>query len=201
MSDSVPQVHLVRHGATEWSVAGKHTGRTDIPLSASGRAQAEALRTRLHALKVENVFSSPLVRARETAALAGFASEAETDADLLEWDYGTFEGRRTSEIRAEQPGWDLFEQGCPGGEGVDAVAARADRFIARIRKLDGNVLLFAHRDILRVIAARWVSWPGVEARRLYLEPASLSILGYDHGSLDEPILRVLNDYDHARSPP
>ncbi len=200
MSDSLQQVHLVRHGATEWSVAGKHTGRTDIPLSASGRAQAEGLRTRLHAVQVNRVFTSPLVRARETAALAGFASGAEADSDLLEWDYGTFEGRRTSEIRAEQPGWDLFERGCPGGESVGDVAARADRVIARIREVGGNVLLFAHRDILRVIAARWVSWPGMEARRLYLEPASLSILGYDHGSLDEPILRVLNDFDHDRSP-
>ncbi len=200
MSDSLPQVHLVRHGATEWSSAGKHTGRTDIPLSSSGRAQAEGLRPRLHTVQVNRVFTSPLVRARETAALAGFASGAEADADLLEWDYGTFEGRRTSEIRAEQPGWDLFEHGCPGGESVGDVAARADRLIARMRKVGGNVLLFAHRDILRVIAARWVSWPGAEARRLYLEPASLSILGYDHGSLDEPILRVLNDYDHDHSP-
>ena len=200
MSDSLPQVYLIRHGATEWSVAGKHTGRTDIPLTASGRAQAEALRARLRALQADRVFTSPLVRARETAALAGFASEAEADADLVEWDYGTFEGRRTSEIRADQPGWDLFEHGCPGGERVDEVAARADRVIARIRKAGGKVLLFAHRDILRIIAARWVSWPGVEARRLYLEPASLSILAYDHGSLDEPILRVLNDYDHDRSP-
>ena len=200
MSDSLQQVHLIRHGATDWSVAGKHTGRTDLPLTASGRAQAESLRARLHALKVDKVLTSPLVRARETAVLAGFASEIEEESDLLEWDYGTLEGQRTSEIRAAQPGWDLFEQGCPGGERVGDLAMRADRVIACVRKLGGNVLLFAHRDILRVIAARWVGWPGVEARRLYLEPASLSILGYDHGSLDEPILRVLNDYDHGHSP-
>jgi probable phosphoglycerate mutase len=200
MSDSIQQVHLVRHGATEWSVAGKHTGRTDIPLTVSGRAQAESLRERLQDLKVDKVFSSPLVRARETAVLAGFASDIEAEPDLLEWNYGTFEGQRTSEIRAAQPGWDLFEHGCPGGETVAEVAARADRVIARVRELGGRVLLFAHRDILRVIAVRWVGWPGVEARRLYLEPASLSILGYDHGSIDEPILRVLNDYDHGRPP-
>lgn len=195
MSDSLPQVYLVRHGATDWSVAGKHTGRTDISLNERGREQARALQSRLSELRVEAVLTSPLVRARETAALAGFAERAEVDPDLAEWDYGALEGLRTSEIRTQQPDWDLFEDGCPGGEHVEAVAARADRLIARVRARNVSAMLFAHRDILRVIAARWVGWPAIEARRLYLDAASVSILSYDHGSASEPIIRVLNDYD------
>jgi broad specificity phosphatase PhoE len=198
VSDSVPQIYLVRHGATEWSVAGKHTGRADIPLNERGREQAKALQRRLGELKVVAVLTSPLARARETATLAGFAERAAIDADLVEWDYGALEGLRTSEIRATRPHWDLFEEGCPGGERVDGVAARADRVIARVRGRNGSAMLFAHRDILRVIAARWVGWRANEARRLYLEAASLSVLSYDHGSLDEPIIRVLNDYDGPR---
>jgi len=187
------QIYLVRHGATDWSVAGKHTGRTDISLNEHGREQARALQTRLGELQVEVVLTSPLARARETAALAGFAERAEVDANLAEWDYGSLEGLRTAEIRSKQPDWDLFEDGCPGGENIDAVAVRADRVIARVRARNGSAMLFAHRDILRVIAARWVGWAAIEARRLYLDAASLSILSYDHGSLAEPIIRVLND--------
>jgi probable phosphoglycerate mutase len=198
MSDSMPQIYLVRHGATDWSVAGKHTGRTDIRLNERGRTQAQSLRTRLRDVKFETVLTSPLARARETAVLAGFAATVLGDADLMEWDYGKFEGRRTAEIRADQPTWDLFEEGCPDGEQVGDVAARADRVIARVRALSGITALFAHRDILRVIAARWVGWPAIEARRLYLEAASVSVLGYDHNSLDEPLLRVLNDYEGTR---
>jgi len=195
VSDSTPQVYLVRHGATDWSVAGKHTGRTDIPLNERGREQARALQVRLRDVKVDAVFTSPLARAHETAALAGFVGHAEVVADLAEWDYGAFEGLRTAEIRAKRPGWDLFEDGCPGGENVEAVAARADRFIARVRAAKGSAMLFAHRDILRVIATRWVGWAAIEARRLYLEAASISVLSYDHGNLGEPIIRVLNDYE------
>lgn len=195
MSESLPQVYLVRHGATDWSVAGKHTGRTDISLNERGREQATALKARLRVLQVDAVLTSPLARARETAALAGFAEHAEVDADLAEWDYGALEGLRTTEIRTKLPDWDLYEDGCPGGENVDAVAARADRVIARVRARNGSAMLFAHRDILRVIAARWVGWSAIEARRLYLDAASLSVLSYDHGSFDEPIIRVLNDYD------
>ena len=198
MSESVPQIYLVRHGATDWSVAGKHTGRTDLSLNGRGREQAQALRGLLQAVKVDAVLTSPLARARETAELSGFAGRVEVDADLAEWDYGAFEGLRTSEIRAKQPDWDLFEDGCPRGETGDDVAVRADRLIARVRALKGNAMLFAHRDILRVIATRWVGWRAIEARRLYLEAASLSVLSYDHGSLAEPIIRVLNDYDGAR---
>lgn len=199
MSVSLVQVCLVRHGATDWSVAGKHTGRTDIPLNDRGRAQAQALRARLHEMQIDVVFVSPLMRARQTAELAGFANEAQVDADLAEWDYGVFEGRRTTEIRAERAGWDLFEHACPGGESITDVAQRADRVIARVRALNGSAMLFAHRDILRVIAARWVGWSGVEARRLWLEAASLSILSYDHNSLAEPIIRVLNHHDSDSS--
>jgi probable phosphoglycerate mutase len=199
VSESLQQVYLVRHGATDWSVAGKHTGRTDIPLNERGREQATALQARLRGLNADVVLTSPLARARGTAVLAGFAERAEVDADLAEWDYGAFEGLRTAEIRAQRADWDLFDDGCPDGENVDGVAARADRVIARVRAMSGNAMLFAHRDILGVIAARWVGWPAIEARRLYLEAASLSVLSYDHGSLAEPILCVLNDYEGPRN--
>jgi len=142
-----------------------------------------------------NVLTSPLQRARRTGELAGFGAHAEADADLLEWDYGAYEGRRTADIRAERPGWHLFEDGCPGGETVEAVGARADRVIARIRACAGDVLLFAHRDIFRVLAARWLGVAAREGRYFYLAPASLSVLGYHH-DLDEPVIRLWNDARH-----
>ena len=140
------------------------------------------------------VLTSPLQRARRTAELAGFVECAQADPDLMEWDYGAYEGRRTSDIRAERPGWRLFEDGCPGGETLVEVSTRADRVIARVR--GGDVLVFAHRDILRILAVRWVALPALEARRLYLETASLSVLGYDH-DLDEPVIRMLTRDIHS----
>jgi broad specificity phosphatase PhoE len=191
VSTALSQVYLVRHGETAWSLSGRHTGRTDIPLTEKGERDARALSARLHERPFVKVMSSPLLRARQTCELAGFASTAEPNADLMEWDYGEYEGARTAEIRVSRPGWRLLEDGCPGGENAADVAARAERVIALIRALDGDVLIFAHRDIQRVIAARWVSLPTLEARRLYMEPASVSVLGYDH-AIDEPILRALN---------
>ncbi len=185
------QVWIVRHGETAWSSSGQHTGRTDIPLLASGEQAAQALKPRLAGRPFAKVLSSPLVRARQTCDLAGFAGIAENCDDLVEWDYGDYEGRRTSEILVERPGWKLFEDGCPGGETLAQVAARADRVIALLRNVNGDALLFAHRDILRVIAARWVDLPAIEARRLYLNTASVSVLGYDHNP-SEPIIRALN---------
>jgi probable phosphoglycerate mutase len=190
-SKSLPQVWIVRHGETAWSQSGQHTGRTNIPLLASGEQAAQALQPRLASRPFVKVLSSPLIRARQTCDLAGFASVAQNCDYLVEWDYGDYEGRRTSEIVAERPGWKLFEDGCPGGETLAAVAARADRVIALLRGLSGDTLLFAHRDILRVIAARWVDFPASEARALYLNTASLGVLGYDH-NLSEPIIRALN---------
>ena len=138
------------------------------------------------------MFTSPLQRARRTAELAGFGKDADIDHDLAEWDYGTYEGRRTVDIRAERPGWRLLEDGCPGGETREAVSARADKVISRIRKLPGDTLIFAHRDILRVLTARWLRLQAIEARNFYLTTASVSILGYHH-DLDEPVIRLWND--------
>jgi broad specificity phosphatase PhoE len=196
VSEIFPQVYLVRHGETAWSISGQHTGCTDIPLTARGEHAAQGLRAGLKELSLAQVFTSPLQRARQTAELAGFGESAEADPDLMEWDYGDYEGRRTVDIRAERPGWGLFENGCPGGETLFEVATRADRVIARIRAIESNVLVFAHRDILRILIARWVALPALEARRLDLATASVSMLGYDH-SLDEPVIHRLNYARHV----
>ncbi len=194
MNPALPRIYIVRHGETAWTISRQHTGRMDIPLTERGEHEARALRAQLQSIRFAQVLTSPLQRARRTGELAGFA-EAQTDPDLAEWDYGTYEGRRTPDIRAERPGWRLFEDGCPGGETLAEVATRAERVIARIRALESDVLVFAHRDILRILTARWVSLPALEARRLYLATASVSTLGYDHG-LDEPVIRLLNDKRH-----
>ena len=191
MNKTLAEIFLIRHGETAWTIGGQHTGRTDIPLTKRGEHDAIALGAQLRDLNFTKVLASPLQRARQTGELAGFGGRMEFDADLMEWDYGAYEGRRTSDIRAERPGWHLFDVGCPRGETLADVAARADRVIARMRELDGDVLLFAHRDILRVLIARWVTLPALEARRLLLATASLSILGYDHDE-DEPVIRMLN---------
>ncbi len=192
MKQTFPQLYLVRHGETAWSISGQHTGRTDIALTGRGEHAAQELRARLNGLSFAKVFTSPLQRARQTAELAGFGASAEADPDLMEWDYGTYEGRRTVDIRIERPGWRLFEDGCPGGETLLEVATRADRVIARVRALERDVLVFAHREILRILIVRWIALPALEARRLDLATASVSTLGYDHG-LDEPVIRLLND--------
>ena len=192
MNEALPQVYLVRHGETAWTISGQHTGRTDIPLTERGEDDAQELSARLRGLSLAKVFTSPLQRARRTGELAGFGERAEADPDLMEWDYGAYEGRRTLDIRAERPGWRLFEDGCPDGETLVEVSRRADRVIARIRALESDVLVFAHRDILRILSARWVTLPALEARRFYLATASVSTLGYDHG-LDEPVIRQLNN--------
>src|SRR5258706_2696283 len=192
MNDALPKVYLVRHGETSWTISGQHTGRTEIPLTERGERDARALTGRLQGTRFAAVLTSPLQRARRTCELAGFGADSQTDPDLTEWDYGTYEGRRTLGIRAERPGWRLFEDGCEGGETLAAVSVRADRVIARVRALGRDVLVFAHRDILRILITRWVALPALEARRLYLETASVSSLGYDH-DLDEPVIRMLND--------
>lgn len=196
MNGALAQVYLVRHGETAWTISRQHTGRTDIPLTERGEREAQALSARLGGMSFTKVLTSPLQRARRTGELAGFAERAQADPDLMEWDYGAYEGRRTSDIRAERPGWRLFEDGCPGGETLVEVSMRADRIITRVRALEGDVLVFAHRDILRILIARWIALPALEARRLHLETASMSVLGYDH-DLDEPVIRRLNDERHA----
>ncbi|MEJ0039131.1 MAG: histidine phosphatase family protein [Gammaproteobacteria bacterium] len=191
MTSALPQIWLVRHGETAWSLTGQHTGRTDIPLTARGEQDAAALKPRLAGRSFAKVLSSPSVRAHRTCDLAGFADVAVVEPNLLEWDYGQYEGRRTAEILAQRPGWRPFEDGSPGGETLAQVAARADSVVAQLRALNADALLFAHRDILRVIVARWVGLPAVEARRFYMDPASISVLGYDHNA-SESIIRKLN---------
>lgn len=191
MNKKLPEIYLIRHGETAWTISGQHTGRTDIPLTERGEHDAIALGAQLRDLNFAKVLASPLQRARQTGDLAGFGGRMEFDPDLMEWDYGAYEGRRTLDIKAERPSWNLFDVGCPSGETLADVAARADRVIARMRELDGDVLLFAHRDILRILIARWIALPALEARRLHLATTSLSILGYDH-NVDEPVIRMLN---------
>lgn len=192
MSPALPVVHLARHGETAWSLSGQHTGATDLPLTARGEHDARALGVRLRGIAFARVFTSPLERASSTCALAGFGGVAVADADLVEWNYGDYEGLRTAEILARRPGWDLFRDGCPGGETAADVGARADRVVARIRGVAGNVLVFSSAHILRVLAARWLGLPAREARCFVLGTASLSALGYEH-TADEPVIRCWNE--------
>jgi broad specificity phosphatase PhoE len=196
MQKSLPEVYLARHGETEWSISGQHTGRTDIPLTTRGERHALSLGERLQGITFAKALTSPLVRASHTCELAGFGDLAEADPDLQEWDYGQYEGRRTVDIRQERPGWYLFRDGCPGGESIEAIGARADRLVARLRAIDGDVVIFSHGHILRVLTARWLGLPAGAARLFVLSTATLSILGYEH-SLDEPAIRLWNDDCHV----
>ncbi len=191
VSDSLPMVFLVRHGETAWTLTGQHTGRTDLPLSEAGEQQARGLAPRLADLRFDRVLCSPMQRARRTAELALPHSPVELEDDLTEWDYGAYEGRKTIDIQSERPGWRLFRDGCPGGEMLDAVSKRADRVIGRVRTSGGNVGIVAHREILRILAVRWIGLAAIEARGLLLGTASLSILGYDH-DLAETALHAWN---------
>jgi broad specificity phosphatase PhoE len=192
VTEPLPVVYLARHGETAWSLSGQHTGRTDLPLTEHGEQQARALGERLRARTIAKVLTSPSQRALRTAELAGFGEVAQTDPDLAEWDYGRYEGRRTAEILAERPDWQLFRDGCPGGESPAEIGARADRVIARIRDVKGNVAIFSSAHISRVVAARWLGLEPSGGRYLLLGTASLSELGYEH-SLDEPVIRLWNE--------
>jgi broad specificity phosphatase PhoE len=180
---------LVRHGATAWSQSGRHTGRTDVPLTDQGRAQARGLGTAFGEWRFALVLTSPLSRAAETCALTGLGDRAVVDADLVEWDYGEYEGRRTAEIRAERPGWTVWNDGVPGGETVEDVGARADAVVRRIRGADGDVAVFAHGHLLRVLAARWVDLPPRAGQLLALDPATVSVLGWER---EVPVLSRWN---------
>jgi broad specificity phosphatase PhoE len=171
-------IWLIRHGETEWTLSGAHTGRTDIPLTDAGREAAKAIGRRLAGRRFALVLTSPLSRARETACLAGFA-EAEVDPNLCEWDYGDYEGRTTAEIRAERPDWNLWRDGVPNGETIEQVAASAEAVIARVRAVDGDVALFSHGHLLRILTACWLGLPPADGRLFVLETASLSTLGYE----------------------
>jgi broad specificity phosphatase PhoE len=172
-------VVVVRHGQTEWSVAGRHTGRTDVPLTEAGRHAAARLALPLARRPFSLVLTSPLKRARDTCALAGFAAVARVDDDLAEWNYGDYEGRTTAAIRADRPEWSLWSDGAPGGEDAAAVGRRADLVIARVRDAPGDALVFAHAHVLRVLAARWVDLPATDGARFALDPARPSTLGYE----------------------
>ncbi len=191
MSQALPKIYLVRHGETAWTLTAQHTGRTDLPLTGQGERQARDLGASLAALRPDRVFSSPLQRARRTAELSMPHSRVEADDDLMEWDYGAYEGRSTVDIEVERPGWRLLRDGSPGGETLAGVGARADRVIGRLRAHGGNALLFGHREILRILAVRWIGLAPIEGRRLLLGTASLSVLGYDH-DLTEPVIHVWN---------
>jgi broad specificity phosphatase PhoE len=195
VAEALPVIYLARHGETAWSLSGQHTGRTDLPLTEGGESDARALGARLSGSSFAKVFTSPLKRAARTCELAGFGETAESDPDLVEWDYGQYEGRRTADILKERPDWYLFRDGCPGGEAPDQVGARADRVIDRIRAVHGDVLLFSSAHFLRVFAARWLGLEAAGGRYLVLGTASLSILGYEH-NLAEPVIRQWNDSHH-----
>lgn len=196
--DTLPQIFAAPHGETAWTVSGQHTGPSDIPLTPRGERNAEQLGRRLEGTAFQHVYTSPLRRARRTCELAGFGNRVEVYADLVEVDYGQYEGRSTADIRKEVPDWNLFRDGCPGGESAAEIAARADRVIERLcSSLQGNVLLFTHMHFLRFLTARWIRLPGTEGRQFLLTTASLSILGYEH-TASEPVIRLWNDDRHVR---
>jgi probable phosphoglycerate mutase len=189
-------IYLARHGETAWSLSGQHTGLTDLPLTDRGERNARQLGQRLQGLKVSRVFVSPLLRARQTCELAGFGSRAEIDRDLVEWNYGDYEGLTTAEIHQSRPGWSIFRDGCPGGESVADVCDRAERVVERLRALDQGVLLFSSGHFMEMFTTRWLGWPAETASRLFLDTASLSIVGY-HRSKANPVLRLWNCRKHA----
>jgi probable phosphoglycerate mutase len=188
----LPRIYLIRHGETEWSLSGQHTGRTDIPLTAPGEDGARELGQRLRDIQFARVLTSPRQRARRTCELAGLGSAAEIEPDLAEWDYGDYEGQRSANILQARPDWNLFRDGCPRGETPAQISDRADRLIARLRVLEGNVALFSHGHFGRVLAARWIGLPVSEAQRFLLDTASLSILGYEPNHVESPVIALWN---------
>jgi len=201
MKDELQIVYLARHGETAWTLSGQHTGLTDLPLTAHGMRTAHRLGERLKGITFAKVFTSPLQRARRTCELAGFGAVAEIDPDLVEWNYGEYEGRRGVDIRAEHPDWNLFQDGCPGGEAPRQVSARADRVISRVRAIPGDVLLFTSGHFIRVLAARWLGLePTANSRYFMLSTASLSALGYENDP-SRPVIRFWNDTRHVEMEP
>lgn len=188
----LPRLHLIRHGETEWSLSGRHTGRTDLPLTARGEGRARELGDRLRNVQFARVLTSPRLRARQTCELAGLAAGAEIEPDLAEWDYGDYEGLRTADILSSRPAWNLFRDGCPNGETPAQVSVRADRLIARLRRLEGNVALFSHGHFGRVLAVRWIGLSAIEGRHLLFGPAALSVLDFEHDDSESPVIALWN---------
>ena len=196
MNETLPAIYLARHGETAWSLTGQHTGLTDVPLTERGVRNARRLGERLAGLAFAKVFTSPLQRAARTCDLAGFGAAVEVDRELVEWDYGEYEGLRTAEIRARRPDWQLFRDGCPGGESPDHVGARADHVVSRVRAVIGGVLVFSSGHFLRVLAARWLGLEPAAGRFFSLNTASVSVLGYE-SNLSQPVIRLWNDSRHV----
>src|SRR5437879_7125040 len=197
MSENLPVLYLARHGETAWSLTGQHTGLTNLPLTERGKRNARRLGERLAGMAFAKVLTSLLQRAARTCELAGFGAAAEVDRDLVEWNYGQYEGLRTVEILAARPEWQLFRDGCPGGESPDQVGARADCVLTRVRAARAGVLLFSSGHFLRVLAARWMGLEPGAGRYLLLSTASMSTLGYEH-DLSQPVIRMWNDAGHVR---
>jgi len=192
MASALPRLYLARHGDTAWTDSHRHTGRTDVPLNERGEEHARQLGERLKRFSFVRVFTSPLQRASKTCELAGFGCVAQVDDDLTEWNYGRLEGMLTREILNAQPAWELFRDGCPEGESPQDVAERADRFIARVHDLRGDVLAFSSGHIIRMIAARWNGLAPAAGRVFFCRPASVGVLGFEHDNRDEPIIRLWN---------
>lgn len=195
---ALPTTYLARHGETAWTITGQHTGLTDLPLTERGQSNAQRLGDILRGKSFERVWVSPLMRARQTCERAGFAAAAQVDPDLVEWNYGDYEGLKTAEIRQQRPDWDLFRDGCPGGESPADVGRRARAVIARVRAVAGDTLLFSSGHFLRVLAACWLGLEPDAGRYFVLTTATLSILGYEHNR-QEPAIRLWNDDRHVRS--
>jgi probable phosphoglycerate mutase len=196
MREIRPALYLARHGETAWTLSGQHTGFTDLPLTERGEQDARRFGERLRGLTFAQVLTSPLQRATRTCELAGFGPVAEIDRDLVEWNYGRYEGRTSAEILAERPDWQLFRDGCPGGETPSLIGARADRVVSRVRAVQGDVLVFSSGHLLRVLAARWLGLEPGAARYFLLSTASLSELGYEHNR-SQPVIRLWNDTHHV----
>lgn len=192
----LPMVYLARHGETAWSLTGQHTGTTDIPLTKRGERNARRLGERLSGLSFVHVLTSPSQRAVRTCELAGFGQKAIVDQDLSEWNYGDYEGKTTSAIRQQRPDWELFRDGCPHGESIADVGHRADRVIQRLRAFNDDVLVFSSAHFSRVLGARWMGLDASVGRNLFLETASLSMVGYEH-ELSNPVIRLWNDCRHT----
>ena len=188
----VDQIFLIRHGETAWSLSGQHTGRTDIPLTERGERQAQKLGERLRSVRFSAVFTSPMQRARRTCEIAGLGAGAQVDADLQEWNYGEYEGLTSRQIREQRAGWEVFRDGCPGGESPEQMRVRIDGVVARLRALSGTVAVFSHGHCLRSLGVRWIELPILSGRNFGLAAGAVCLLGYEHHSLEEPAIELWN---------
>jgi probable phosphoglycerate mutase len=193
MTSSLPKIYLARHGETLWSASGQHTGLSDIPLTEQGVRNARRLGQRLQNLTFKKVLSSPLQRTIKTAKLAGFDKQLCIDPDLIEWNYGDYEGMTTVEIQKNNPDWFIFRDGCPHGESPQQIAHRCDGMIQKLRAINGDILIFSHAHVLRMLTTRWLELKPEEGRLYFLNTGSLSILGYEHNSYSEPVIRLWNE--------